>query len=160
MEKTLVMLGAALVLWIAAPLSQAAAICCGGSCCLIDDGDGSTDDCYTTGETNPADACLACDPSTDRRAWTPIAGCGDVDAGPAEADMSIPDVDAGPAPGVDAGTDVDAGTTPAADAGPTPTVDAGSDDGDDDDDGCSAAGRGGYGAGLIGLALVFLRRRR
>ncbi|MAQ16462.1 MAG: hypothetical protein CMN30_16925 [Sandaracinus sp.] len=58
--------------------SQVDAICCGGNCCLIDG------DCFTSGEANPADSCLSCDPSGSQTAWTNT--CGSADAGTTPAD--------------------------------------------------------------------------
>jgi MYXO-CTERM domain-containing protein len=62
------------------------AICCGANCCLIGG------ECFTRGDTNPADDCQECDPSVSQTAWTDVDGCGGgSDAGPTDP----PEVDAG-----------------------------------------------------------------
>ncbi len=155
--RFLVMMSAAVVLWAAAPMSEAFAICCGGSCCRIESV------CFNTGDPNPDDACQVCDPSTSQTMWTDVAGCGDADAGTmSEEDAGVTEEDAGVTE-EDAGvTEEDAGSTTETDAGSTTEIDAGTttpDDDDDDDDGCSAAGGGAAGGLWIAMAL-FARRRR
>tara|TARA_B100001750_G_scaffold136107_1_gene108292 strand:- start:2782 stop:3264 length:483 start_codon:yes stop_codon:yes gene_type:complete len=139
--RFLVMMSAAVVLWAAAPMSEAFAICCGGNCCFIDTV------CRSSGDENPDDACQVCDPSSSQTAWTDVAGCGDADAGTmTEEDAGVTEEDAGT-------TETDAGSTTETDAGTTTPDD------DDDDDGCSAAGGGAAGGLWIAMAL-FARRRR
>lgn len=102
------------------------AICCGANCCLID---GS---CTRRGDTNPANSCEMCDPSSSNTSWTAVAGCA--------ADASPP-ADTGPA---DTGTAADTGT------------------GGGGDGGCSVGrARGGAAAlGFASLLAVTLLRRR
>lgn len=131
------------------------AVCCGASCCLIEG------TCYGTGDVNPVDPCLSCQPSESQAAWSPVAGCGGdagpgpVDAGPiTEPDAGSPEPDAGPTT-----PPRDAGTTPAMDAGTTPGTDAGAPV--SRGGGCSVGARGAPSPALFALlALGLLARRR
>lgn len=144
-------------------------ICCGASCCLIGG------DCYTSGETNPANTCEACNPSTSQTEFTASAdGCdggaapmpdagGPMDAAPegdaGEDDAGAPMMDSGPMD--DAGGDDDAGSDP--DTGTSADAGGGTDagDGGGGGGGCSVAS-GSQNVWLLAIGIVALiwRRRR
>lgn len=132
------------------------AVCCGANCCSI------AGSCLSRGDTNPANPCQECNPSSDQFDWTDMPGCTPPDAGPPAVDAGAPAVDAGSttpdagSPGTDAGS-----TTPPVDAGSSSGTDAGT--GGGEDGGCAVSPGRGHAALPVGLGLalaVMLWRRR